>query len=152
MIDLLHWLAGIVILAESLNKLERCNPLAKDLTCHARVVDTLKALAWGLLAQLWQELDQPLRAVRALGETRAAVGDLNGAIDRLRSGLNQSRGRNADQIEASVIDARLRSLIYERRQLMAELYPRGAPPGAELPLQESRPLSPRLSLEASPAR
>lgn len=110
------------------------------------------ALAWGLLAQLWQKLDQPLRAVRALGETRAAVGDLNGAIDRLRSGLNQSRGRNADQIEASVIDARLRSLIYERRQLMAELYPRGAPPGAELPLQESRPLSPRLSLEASPAR
>lgn len=80
------------------------------------------------------------------------MGDLNGAIDRLRSGLNQSRGRNADQIEASVIDARLRSLIYERRQLMAELYPRGAPPGAELPLQESRPLSPRLSLEASPAR
>lgn len=110
------------------------------------------ALAWGLLAQLWQKLDQPLRAVRALGETRAAVGDLNGAIDRLRSGLNQSRGRNADQIEASVIDARLRSLIYERRQLMAELYPRGAPPGAELPLQESRPLSPRLSLEVSPAR
>ncbi len=110
------------------------------------------ALAWGLLAQLWQKLDQPLRAVRALGETRAAVGDLNGAIDRLRSGLNQSRGRNADQIEASVIDARLRSLIYERRQLMAELYPRGAPPGAELPLQESRPLSPRLSLEVTPAR
>ncbi|MDN3918925.1 M48 family metalloprotease [Roseateles violae] len=91
------------------------------------------ALAWNQLAQLWDKLGQPLRAVRAQGEARAAAGDLNGAIDRLRSGLRLSRGRDADQIEASVIDARLRTLLYERRQLLAEMYPRGAPPGAELP-------------------
>lgn len=91
------------------------------------------ALAWSQLAQLWTRLGQPLRAVRAQGESRAAVGDLNGAIDRLRSGLRQSKGRDADQIEASVIDARLRTLLYQRRQLLAELYPRGAPPGGELP-------------------
>ena len=96
-------------------------------------VHPLDATAWAQLAQLWERLDQPLRAVRAQGEVRVAMGDLNGAIDRMRSGLRQSRGRDADQIEAAVIDSRLRSLIYERRQLMAELYPRGAPPGAELP-------------------
>ncbi|MCU7370474.1 M48 family metalloprotease [Paucibacter sp. O1-1] len=103
------------------------------------------AQAWALLAQLWQRLDQPLRAVRALGETRAAAGDLNGAIDRLRSGLNQSRSRSADQIEAAVIDARLRQLLYERRQLLSEMYRGNVPPGAELPNLQARPLTPRLA-------
>lgn len=102
--------------------------------------------AWSLQAQLWERLDQPLRAVRALGEARAAAGDLNGAIDRMRSGLNLSRGRDADQVEAAVIDARLRSLLYERRQLLAEMYPRGAPPGTELPRLQGQALSPRLGL------
>lgn len=91
------------------------------------------AQSWATLAQLWDKLGQSLRSVRAQGEARAAAGDLNGAIDRLRSGLRLSRGREADQVEAAVIDARLRSLLYERRQMLAELYPRGVPPGAELP-------------------
>jgi len=90
-------------------------------------------LAWTQLGQLWEKLEQPLRAVRAAGEARYAMGDLGGAIDRMRSGLRQSGGRGADPIEASVIDARLRTMLYERRQLLAEMYPRGAPPGAELP-------------------
>lgn len=89
------------------------------------------ALAWQEIAPLWQQLDQPLRSVRAQGEARAAVGDIVGAIDRLRSASRLSRGRDSDQIEASVIDARLRSLVYERRQMLAEMYPRGVPPGAE---------------------
>ncbi|MDC8770429.1 M48 family metalloprotease [Roseateles albus] len=96
-------------------------------------LNPMDPLAWAELGQLWSKLDQPLRAVRAQGEERAAMGDLNGAIDRFRSGLRQSRGRDADQVEAAVIDARLRSLLYERRQLLAEMYPRGVPPGAELP-------------------
>jgi predicted Zn-dependent protease len=91
------------------------------------------ALAWTQLGQLWDKLGQPLRSVRAQGEARAAAGDLKGAIDRLRSGLRLSRGRDADQIEAAVIDARLRTLLYERRQLLAELYPRGIPEGADVP-------------------
>jgi predicted Zn-dependent protease len=96
-------------------------------------LNPMDPLAWAELGQLWNKLDQPLRAIRAQGEERAAMGDLNGAIDRFRSGLRMSRGRDADQVEAAVIDSRLRSLVYERRQLLAELYPRGAPPGAELP-------------------
>ncbi len=89
--------------------------------------------AWTHLGQLWTRLDQPLRSLRAQGEARAAMGDLNGAIDRLRSGLRQSRGRDADQIEAAVIDSRLRTLTYQRRQMLEDMYPRGVPPGAELP-------------------
>ena len=96
-------------------------------------LNPMDPLAWAELGQLWNKLDQPLRAIRAQGEERAAMGDLNGAIDRFRSGLRMSRGREADQVEAAVIDSRLRSLVYERRQLLAELYPRGVPPGAELP-------------------
>ncbi len=89
------------------------------------------ALGWQEIAPLWQQLDQPLRSVRAQGEARAAMGDIVGAIDRLRSASRLSRGRDSDQIEASVIDARLRTLVYERRQMLAEMYPRGVPPGAE---------------------
>lgn len=89
------------------------------------------ALGWQEIAPLWQQLDQPLRSVRAQGEARAAMGDIVGAIDRLRSASRLSRGRDSDQIEASVIDARLRTLLYERRQMLAEMYPRGVPPGAE---------------------
>jgi predicted Zn-dependent protease len=93
----------------------------------------MDASAWTHLGQLWTRLDQPLRSLRAQGEARAAMGDLNGAIDRLRSGLRQSRGRDADQIEAAVIDSRLRTLSYQRRQMLEDMYPRGVPPGAELP-------------------
>lgn len=46
----LHILAGLVVLAEALNKLERCAPFAPGLTSRQRVVDALKALAWLLLA------------------------------------------------------------------------------------------------------
>lgn len=45
-----HWLAGLIVLAEALNKLERTNPCAPGLTPHDRLVDGLKALAWLLLA------------------------------------------------------------------------------------------------------
>lgn len=125
---------------------ERMRAAAEDLQTHVSL-QPLDAGAWAQLAQLWERLGHPLRAVRALGEARAAAGDLNGAIDRLRSGLNQSRDREADQVEAAVIDARLRSLLYERRQLLADMYPRGAPPGAELPRLQPRALSPRLALD-----
>jgi predicted Zn-dependent protease len=92
------------------------------------------AYAWSQLALIWEKLGQPLRAVRAQAETRAAAGDLNGAIDRLRSGLRQSRGADADQVEASVIDARLRTLVYERQAILGEMYRgRYIPPDVELP-------------------
>lgn len=107
-------------------KREAAEALQTHLSLHAN-----DALGWQEIAPLWEQLGQPLRAVRAQGEARAALGDITGAIDRLRSAMRLSRGKNSDQIEASVIDARLRALLYERRQMLAEMYPRGLPPGAE---------------------
>ncbi|MFN0182765.1 MAG: M48 family metalloprotease [Aquabacterium sp.] len=80
------------------------------------------AAAWTLLAQCAQAQGLMLRAVRALAESHAALGDINGAIDRLRAGQELAR-RSADHdfVESSVIDARLRQLLVQRRDLMAEL-------------------------------
>lgn len=49
MTEILHWLSGVVILAESLNKLERTNPLHPG-SARQRATEWLKALAWSLLA------------------------------------------------------------------------------------------------------
>jgi predicted Zn-dependent protease len=78
-------------------------------------------LAWSLLARTWAKLGQPLRSLRAEGEAQYAMGDLRGAIDRMRAGqrLAQSGGA-ADFIESSVIDSRLRDLQSQQRQLAAE--------------------------------
>ena len=79
-------------------------------------------LAWSLLAQGEEALGQRLRAMRAQAEARAALGDINGAIDRLRAAQTLVRsGAANDFIEASVIDARLRQLEALRRELTAEL-------------------------------
>ena len=85
------------------------------------------ASAWQLLAQTSQKLGQRLRALRAEAESQAALGNLPGAIDRLRAGQQLARGQQAggssgrtDFIEASVIDARLRDLINQRRELLAD--------------------------------
>lgn len=80
------------------------------------------ALAWSLLSQGAALLGQPLRAVRAEAEARAALGDLPGAIDRLRAGQRLAReGATSDFVELSVIDARLRDLQAEHRARMAEM-------------------------------
>ncbi len=79
------------------------------------------AQAWELLASTAQAAGLRLRSMRAGAEARAILGDYNGAIDRLRAAQAATRGANAasgqDFIEASVIDARLRQLQAERRQI-----------------------------------
>lgn len=45
-----HWVSAFVVLAEALNKIERTAPFARGLTLRTRVVDTLKAVAWVLMA------------------------------------------------------------------------------------------------------
>ena len=49
-LGVIHWCAGLVVLAEALNKMERTAPFAPGLSPHQRLVDGLKALAWLLLA------------------------------------------------------------------------------------------------------
>jgi len=75
------------------------------------------ASAWLMLSRLWTQMDFRLRAVRAEAESRVALGDYTGGIDRLRAGQRAARGpRTADFIEASVIDARLRDIEHLKRQ------------------------------------
>jgi len=86
--------------------------------------------AWSQLAQDAEQLGLPLRAVRAEAESRAAAGDLSGAVDRLRAAQRLARNpAPGDFIDASIIDARLRSLERQRRQFAAEL--RGGKGGGE---------------------
>jgi len=88
------------------------------------------ASAWQALADTSAALGQRLRSMRASAEARAALGDLQGAIDRLRAAQASSRGAVGQEfIEVSVIDARLRQIERERRQLALEM--RGGKRGGE---------------------
>lgn len=49
-LQILHMVAGLVVLAEALNKLERVHPFAPGMRTRDRLVDGLKAVAWLLLA------------------------------------------------------------------------------------------------------
>jgi len=53
-ISAIHWLAGLIVLAEALNKLESTDVLpaltTTGLTIRTRLATILKAAAWGLLA------------------------------------------------------------------------------------------------------
>lgn len=67
------------------------------------------AAAWHVLAKAWTQMQQPLRALRAEAESKAAVLDWAGAVDRLRSAQDWMRQHpDSDAIEQSIIDARYR--------------------------------------------
>ncbi|HEX7439674.1 MAG TPA: M48 family metalloprotease [Caldimonas sp.] len=79
------------------------------------------AMAWSALGQVWGRLGRPLRSLRADAESRAATGDLLGAVDRLRAGERLARaGGPVDFIDVSVIDARLRDIEAQRRAIAAD--------------------------------
>lgn len=91
------------------------------------------ALAWEWQAGLWAQQMQKTRALRAEAESRAALLDLEGAIDRLRAAQDLRRAAqdpqraaapNADaaaaaHIEASILDARLRQWQTAQREANA---------------------------------
>ena len=75
------------------------------------------ALAWTALKQMEERLGLPLLAVRADAESRVALADFDGAVDRLLAGQRRARsGAAVDFIDLSVIDARLRDVEQLRRQ------------------------------------
>lgn len=49
-LQIIHWIAGLVTLAEALNKLERTSPCRRGLGTRERATEWLKAIAWLLLA------------------------------------------------------------------------------------------------------
>ena len=59
---------------------------------------------------------QPLASLRAQAEAQAALGDLAGAVDRLRAGQRLSRSSGAvESMEGVVIESRLKALEQQRR-------------------------------------
>jgi predicted Zn-dependent protease len=126
---------------------------------HTWVADhRTDAAAWQLLADGHEVFGQTLRSLRAAAEARYALGDLTGAADRLRAAQAQARagqGSGFDFIEASVIDARLRAIQAQRRQIAQESRqqrgpgrsdpsrdPAGDPPREERPPETSPPAEP----------
>lgn len=70
------------------------------------------ALAWQQLAVAYGQQNQPVRAIRADAESRAAQLEYAGALDRLKAAqaLIRSQPGSADNVEASIIDTRTRQI------------------------------------------
>ncbi len=78
-------------------------------------VNPQDALAWQGLASIYALQNQPLRALRAEAESRAAHLDYAAALDRLKAAQGLKPGAtevrsNADHIDASIIDTRRRQI------------------------------------------
>jgi beta-barrel assembly-enhancing protease len=141
----IHERPALLLRAQASLALQRSNPGAPTVALRSST-EALQtwlsehaqdAAAWELAASCSEALGLKLRAMRAAAEARFVVGDLPGAIDRLRAAQQVSRaggnvggnaggaasvnaGAGQDFIEASVIDARLRSIVALRRQLQLE--------------------------------
>ena len=122
-------LAASLLRAQALLDLQRAAPgsQAAPLRESTEALQTWVAehpqdpAAWEELAATSDALGLKLRAMRAAAEARWVVGDLTGAIDRLRAAQQASRGASGqDFIEGSVIDSRLRLATAQRRQLQLE--------------------------------
>ncbi|MDQ3059001.1 MAG: M48 family metalloprotease [Pseudomonadota bacterium] len=70
------------------------------------------AQAWQLLALAYGQQGQPVRAIRADAESRAAQLEYAGALDRLKAAqtLMRSQPGSADHVEASILDTRTRQI------------------------------------------
>ena len=81
------------------------------------------ALAWQFLSSAYEQQGDNLRAIRAQAESRAVELDYPAAVDRLKAAQELARTMSREgrldrggHIEASIIDARLRSLENLRRE------------------------------------
>ena len=75
------------------------------------------AAAWAMLARYEERLGSSLRSLRAQAEVRAALGDVDAAIDRLRAAQRYSRRADgSDLVDALIVDARLRELEEMKRE------------------------------------
>jgi beta-barrel assembly-enhancing protease len=125
----IHERPALLLRAQALLDLQRAQPKAPTAALRAST-EALQtwlaehgqdAAAWELAASTSDALGLKLRALRAAAEARFVLGDLPGAIDRLRAAQQVSRTpAGQDFIEASVIDSRLRSIVALRRQLQLE--------------------------------
>jgi predicted Zn-dependent protease len=94
---------------------------------QSRVADQpMDALAWAALSQLHLlQATQPsagLRSLRALAESRMAVLDYSGALDRLKAAqeIVRQNGAAVSHVDASIIDTRTRQVQSVLRELQLE--------------------------------
>ena len=82
------------------------SPLQTWVTDHPR-----DGTAWQVLAQVWRQDGQELRALRADAEAQMAYYDYAGAVDRFKAAQDFARksGVQTDHFEASIVDTRLRT-------------------------------------------
>ena len=132
---IVSWSALFVLIdsqiGSTLSELSQEVPLNPDeraqvLTLSQRAVSRLQtwvvlqprdALAWQTLARAHQLQNQPLRAVRAEAEARAAQLDYAGAADRFRAAQSLPVAqRNADPMELAIVDSRRREVESQLRE------------------------------------
>lgn len=98
----------------------------------SRVADTLQerlareprdALSWQALARVQQLQGQAVRAIRSEAEARLALMDHSAALDRLKAAQELSRKSGANHVDASIIDARMRAVMAEIREIQNERRP-----------------------------
>ena len=79
------------------------------------------ALAWDALASIYTAQGLRLRAVRAQAEARVALLDYSAALDRFKAGQELAKtAAGSDHFEASIIDARTRTVQAQLRELESE--------------------------------
>ena len=81
------------------------------------------AQAWNTLASLLALQGQPLLSLRAEGEAQMARMDWTGAVDRFRAAQDWAKNKRlqpGDQIEASIVDTRLRQAQALLREMQLE--------------------------------
>ena len=122
----------LLLITQASARLQVSSPTAETSQILAQGISALQrwvlqnaqdAQAWQVLATALAAQGRPLASLRAEGETQLARMDFGAAVDRFRAAQDASRRMNAaqaDHIEASIVDARLRFAQGLLREQMLE--------------------------------
>ena len=103
--------AELLLMSRALMAAKRAPDVSQALQTWV-AVHPRDAGAWQLLAAAYGQQNQPVRAIRADAESRAAQLDYGAALDRFKAaqGLMRSQPGSADYVEGSIIDTRTRQI------------------------------------------
>jgi predicted Zn-dependent protease len=122
----------LLFITQASARLQVTSPTAETSQLLAQAISALQrwvlqnpqdAQVWQVLATALAAQGRPLASLRAEGETQLARMDFGAAVDRFRAAQDASRRMNAaqaDHIEASIVDARLRFAQGLLREQMLE--------------------------------
>lgn len=103
--------AELLLMSRALMAAKRAPDVSQALQTWV-AVHPRDAGAWQLLATAYGQQGQPVRAIRADAESRAAQLDYGAALDRFKAaqGMMRSQPGSADYVEGSIIDTRTRQI------------------------------------------